>query len=415
MSKWQKRILSIVLTFGMAASLAIPEAVCAEAAAPGLSGGLYDDSVLQRYTVTVVNGSSKTGQDTYAEGDRITVRAGKAPRGMEFIGWSSSGGGTFDNPWSETTVFNMPAENVTLTANFWSVEVIGYYTVTFDLDGGTLASGLPEDWEQEGDLIKGLAAANDTVRPPAVYRYGYTLKGWDQPFEAIESDITYKAIWTRKGTGLNPKPDAEKPNTEKPEISKPDDQKPSTEKPNTTKPAGYTWEKTESGYNLKAPDGSYVSGWAQVDGKWYYCKSGVMQTGWLPLQSTWYYLKPSGQMATGWQQVGNTWYYFTDSGAMKTGWLQQGNTWYYLKYWGGMATGWQKVGSTWYYLTGSGAMKTGWLQQGNTWYYLKSSGQMATGWQWIDGKCYYFYESGKMAANTTIGGYRVNRSGQWVR
>lgn len=37
---------------------------------------------------------------------------------------------------------------------------------------------------------------------------------------------------------------------------------------------------------------------------------------------------------------------------------------------------------------------------------------MATGWNWIDGKFYCFYKSGKMAANTIISGYRLNKSGQ---
>ena len=40
---------------------------------------------------------------------------------------------------------------------------------------------------------------------------------------------------------------------------------------------------------------------------------------------------------------------------------------------------------------------------------------MATGWNWIGNKCYYFYDSGKMAADTAVGGYRVDASGAWVK
>ena len=401
MSKRQKRILSIVLALSMIASMTAPgTAYTADTTESGTSSGLYADSTEETYTITMVNGFDRTAQETYREGDRVAVQAGTPFGGMKFTQWTSSGGGTFDDPFSTATIFTMPAENVTLTANMVTVEVVGYYRVTFDLDGGTLADKLPDGWTQEGDLLKGWIQAGKIVRPPAIYRYGYTLKKWDQPFEEIESDTVYTAIWTREGTGFNPKPDTSKPDTPKPD---------------TSKPTGYTWEKTGSGYSLKAPDGSYVSGWAKVDGKWYYCKDGIMQQGWLAIGSVWYYLTPSGEMAVGWQKVSNTWYYFTGSGAMKTGWLQEGSTWYYLNPSGEMAVGWQKVGNTWYYFTGSGAMKTGWLQEGSTWYYLTPSGAMAVGWNWIDGKCYYFYESGKMAANTKIGGYRLNKSGQWVR
>lgn len=365
MSKRQKRILSTVLALSMIASMAAPgTAYAADTAESGTSSGLYADNTEETYTITMVNGFDRTAQETYREGDRVAVQAGTPFGGMKFTQWTSSGGGTFDDPFSTATIFTMPAENVTLTANMVTVEVVGYYRVTFDLDGGTLADKLPDGWTQEGDLLKGWIQAGKIVRPPAIYRYGYTLKKWDQPFEEIESDTVYTAIWTREGTGFNPKPDTSKPDT-----------KPNTPKPDTSRPTGYTWEKTGSGYSLKAPDGSYVSGWAKVDGKWYYCKDGIMQQGWLAIGSVWYYLTPSGAMAVGWQKVGNTWYY----------------------------------------LTGSGAMKTGWLQQGSSWYYLKPSGAMAVGWNWIDGKCYYFYEGGKMAANTKIGGYRLNKSGQWVR
>ena len=368
----------------------------------------YTGNTEDTYTVTMVNGYNKTGQKSYREGDRITVQAKKGYGGMKFLQWTSIGGGTFDDPYRETTVFTMPAEDVTLVANMSISEVC---RVIFDLNGGTLASELPDGWTQEGNLIKAWVEFGKMPWPPAIYRRGYTLKGWDKPLEEIKDDTTYKAVWTREGTGLSPdpdtsdpdtskpdteKPDTEKPDTEKPDTEKPDTEKPDTEKPDTEKPdTGYTWEKTNSGYSLKAPDGSYVSGWAKVDGKWYYCKDGIMQQGWLAIDSAWYYLTPSGAMAVGWQKVGNTWYYLTPSGAM--------------------AVGWQKVGNTWYYLTDSGAMKTGWLQQGSSWYYLTPSGAMAVGWNWIDGKCYYFYESGKMAANTKIGGYRLNKSGQWVR
>ena len=41
----------------------------------------------------------------------------------KFIGWSSSGGGTFANPASQSTTFTMPASNVTVTPTFGWVQV----------------------------------------------------------------------------------------------------------------------------------------------------------------------------------------------------------------------------------------------------------------------------------------------------
>ena len=40
---------------------------------------------------------------------------------------------------------------------------------------------------------------------------------------------------------------------------------------------------------------------------------------------------------------------------------------------------------------------------------------MLTGWQKIAGKWYYFYSDGAMAANTTIGGYRLGMDGAWIQ
>jgi len=60
-------------------------------------------------------------------------------------------------------------------------------------------------------------------------------------------------------------------------------------------------------------------------------------------------------------------------------------------------------------------MKTGWLKSGSKWYYLSLSVGMAIGWHKINGKSYYFYGDGLMAANTTIGGYRLGKDGAWIQ
>ena len=177
------------------------------------------------------------------------------------------------------------------------------------------------------------------------------------------------------------------------------------------------WKSINSVQYYFNSDGIMETGWFKDGGHWYYLQdNGAMATGWVKVDNTWYYLRDNGRMATGWLKLGNTWYYLKSSGAMQTGWLQEGSTWYYLFDWGGMAnSSWVKINGSWYYFRGNGAMMTGWLQQGGAWYYLNSSGQMATGWNWIGNKCYYFYDSGKMAADTAVGGYRVDASGAWVK
>ena len=66
-----------------------------------------------RYTLTVENGS---GDGTYPEGEKVTIKADKAPEGKVFAYWSSSAGGSFADEKAEQTVFTMPGGNVTVTA-----------------------------------------------------------------------------------------------------------------------------------------------------------------------------------------------------------------------------------------------------------------------------------------------------------
>ena len=97
------------------------------------------------------------------------------------------------------------------------------------------------------------------------------------------------------------------------------------------------WVKTKMGWMYKE-NGKLVTGWKQIDGKWYYFESnGVMQTGWKQVSGKWYYLHTDGAMRTDWKQIGGKWYYFHTDGAMRTGWKQIGDKWYYLHEDGHMA------------------------------------------------------------------------------
>ncbi|QAT40912.1 SpoIID/LytB domain-containing protein [Clostridium sp. JN-9] len=136
--------------------------------------------------------------------------------------------------------------------------------------------------------------------------------------------------------------------------------------------------------------------------------------GWVSKDGSWY-LYADNNYLTGWQKVNNKWYYLDSTGIMKTGWLKDGTTWYFMDNSGAMDTGWIKDGTTWYFLNDSGAMATGWIKSGGKWYFLKSSGAMATGWIQLGSKWYYLYSDGSMACGTTIGTYKLDASGAWIK
>ncbi|MFZ7943818.1 5'-nucleotidase C-terminal domain-containing protein [Neobacillus sp. 19] len=229
---------------------------------------------------------------------------------------------------------------------------------------------------------------------------------------------------------------------------------------------GWVWDQDEKGndiwYYINPETGEMTANkWFQEDGVWYHFnKNGIMETGWVLVNGKWYFLSKDedtlGEMQTGWFQengkkyyldqvngdmkvnwynVNGKWYYFNKSGAMQTGWYLENGKWYFLdkangdmkvnwvnvngKWYffnksGAMLTGWVKDGNTWYYLTNSGAMQTGWVKVNNKWYFLKSSGAMQTGWVQVGSKWYFLYNDGSMAANTSIGKYKLGKDGAWI-
>ncbi|BCZ49040.1 hypothetical protein psyc5s11_51070 [Clostridium gelidum] len=77
--------------------------------------------------------------------------------------------------------------------------------------------------------------------------------------------------------------------------------------------------------------------------------------------------------------------------------------------------GWSLNNGQWYYLNEDGTKQIGWKLVNGSWYYLDTNGIMKTGWlKDSNGKWYYLYDSGIMAKSTTIGGYKLNSSGDWI-
>ncbi len=129
--------------------------------------------------------------------------------------------------------------------------------------------------------------------------------------------------------------------------------------------------------------------------------TNTAKTGWnQQADGTWVLYDTVGNKVTGWANIGGAWYYMNTNGIMQTGWINDNGTWYFLN---PVSDGTK------------GAMKTGWLYDNGTWYYLNASGAMQTGWINDNGTWYYLNANGSMAANTTVGGYKLGTNGAWIR
>ena len=131
---------------------------------------LYPVWNTNKYTITFdTNGGSEIAPITQDYGTAITAPADPTREGYTFIGWDKAIPAT------------MPAENVTVTAQ-WE---INRYTVTFDTAGGSEIAPITQDY---GTVI---AAPADPTRE------GYTFIGWDReiPANMPAENVTVTAQW----------------------------------------------------------------------------------------------------------------------------------------------------------------------------------------------------------------------------
>ena len=176
------------------------------------------------------------------------------------------------------------------------------------------------------------------------------------------------------------------------------------------------WKHIAENWFYFNEDGSLKTGWVKDKNIWYFLKTnGAMKTGWVKDKNIWYFLNTDGAMETGWVKDKNIWYFLNTDGAMETGWVKDKNKWYFLDDNGAMKTGWVKDKNKWYFLNTDGAMKTGWVKDKNKWYFLNTDGAMKTGWVLDKNKWYYLYADGSMALNTTISGYKLDKTGAWIQ
>lgn len=154
-----------------------------------------------------------------------------------------------------------------------------------------------------------------------------------------------------------------------------------------------------SRYYVKA-DGSMATSEIVDNGRYYVDGKGiwVKDTKWLKLSGKWYYLKTGTVQTSKWLKIGNKSYYFDKKGVMQTSrWIKTNGKWYYVNANGIMQVSkWLKIGSKWYYVNADGIMQTSKWISGT--YYVKADGTMAIS-EWVDGGKYYVGSDGKWIKN----------------
>ncbi len=125
---------------------------------------------VNQYTITFdTNGGSTVDSITQDYGTAVTAPENPTKTGYTFAGWNNEIPST------------MPAENITITAN-WTVN---QYTITFDTNGGSEIPAITQDY---GTAVT--APENPT-------KEGYTFTGWDKaiPTTMPAEDMTITAHW----------------------------------------------------------------------------------------------------------------------------------------------------------------------------------------------------------------------------
>ena len=93
-----------------------------------------------------------TNESPYAEGTAVSIKA-EANEGYGFVNWTAPAGG-FDNASAAETTFTIPAQNVTVTANFEEVSPPPVYptVITQAATGIGLHSATPNMSYTVGDF-----------------------------------------------------------------------------------------------------------------------------------------------------------------------------------------------------------------------------------------------------------------------
>ena len=126
--------------------------------------------VVPTHTVTITGGivTGKTGLETIAEGENVSITASNPDTGYAFTGWTvtTPSGLTLVDASASVTSFTMPQTDVKITANFAKVD----YTVSCNaVQNGTI---------KVNNAASATANYGDTVTLTATPNTGYVFAGW---------------------------------------------------------------------------------------------------------------------------------------------------------------------------------------------------------------------------------------------
>ena len=121
------------------------------------------------YPVTVING---TGSGNYEAGSTVNIAAGTPPSGQQFKNWETTSAGViFGNAASASTIFTMPANAVTVTANFVSTHEVTFIVTGSNGALSAMVDGLPV-------TSPAIVEAGKSVVFTATPNNNYRVKGW---------------------------------------------------------------------------------------------------------------------------------------------------------------------------------------------------------------------------------------------
>ena len=167
----------------------------------------FEAVVIPTYTLTLVanpaDGGVVSGGGEYEEGQVVTITA-VANAGYEFVNWTDESGVVVSTNFAFD--YTMPAEDITLTANF--EEVVLEYTITFTVHS---QSGLPIEGAEVniggiGIIITNASGEVSTQLPSGSYSFVVTAEGYDDhndTFEVSDADMNISVIMNPTGVDEN--------------------------------------------------------------------------------------------------------------------------------------------------------------------------------------------------------------------
>ena len=170
----------------------------------------------------------------------------------------------------------------------------------------------------------------------------------------------------------------------------------------------YGWQEIGGSWYYFGSDGWMKTGWQEIGGTWYYFYDSGLMAANTTIDGYYLSASGAMENKTvgndHWVDYGGGWWaYQLADGSWVYGWREIDGSWYYFDG-GWMVSGWREINGSWYYFDG-GAMAVGWKDLGGSWYYFDANGIMAASRTLtIDGKQYTFLADGRLAENETISG-----------